>query len=621
MSRAGGGAPAARPAGGAQAARPAQTGTCSWSVRRHDHRWPAGRAGRRPRRRQRQRRPAGWHLQRPERRPGRRRLPRRVVHDRRRNERDRRLEGRRLHRPARIDRRRRRQGRHRHRAPAATRSAAGRAVPSWSARTAMSHGDRRQRRCGDRAERIGRRRCSAVESTAGPNGGPWSVTRAGTATGPAGNRFRRRPRGGRGRPNGAVAAAVAPAWRPVPGRAGGSRAGVATGRGGAVAGGTRWVGASNLAGQGAYVRSGFGYYNTFNRGWYAQHPGAWGAAVGWLAGSAWSAASWGSCCSTCGYAESATPYVYDYGDNITYQDGRSTTATRSMPRKPNMPSRRSSTPTPAAPPSRPRTRKWQPLGVFALVFGEETTSDNIFQLAINKDGVVRGNYYNALTDSTQPVFGSLDKKSQRVAWSVGEKKDKVFEAGLYNLTSGADDGPGSHRQGQDRPVPAVPHRAATGGPAAADGSAAAGSRSEEVLTWRARKRQPDGIRSSKSVALRLRGSPDALAFERGVPTHVQDASRRRPVKMKSKEYDRELGKLQTELAKLQEWVEARRPARWSSCSRAATGPARAAPSGPLPNGSARGCSASSPCRPHRTARRRKSTASGTPRNFPRAARS
>src|SRR5256885_7692836 len=35
---------------------------------------------------------------------------------------------------------------------------------------------------------------------------------------------------------------------------------------------------------------------------------------------------------------------------------------------------------------------------------------------------------------SQPVFGSLDKKSQRVAWSVGEKKDKVFETGLYNLT-------------------------------------------------------------------------------------------------------------------------------------------------------------------------------------------
>jgi hypothetical protein len=78
--------------------------------------------------------------------------------------------------------------------------------------------------------------------------------------------------------------------------------------------------------------------------------------------------------------------------------------------------------------------KYQPLGIFALVKGDETTSDNIFQLAINKDGVVRGNYYDALTDTVQPVFGSLDKKSQRVAWSVGDKKDKVFEAGLYNLT-------------------------------------------------------------------------------------------------------------------------------------------------------------------------------------------
>src|SRR5262249_14795062 len=78
--------------------------------------------------------------------------------------------------------------------------------------------------------------------------------------------------------------------------------------------------------------------------------------------------------------------------------------------------------------------KWQPLGVFAMVKGQETTSDNIFQLALNKDGVVRGNYYNALVDSVQPVYGALDKKSQRVAWTVGDKKDTVFEASLYNLT-------------------------------------------------------------------------------------------------------------------------------------------------------------------------------------------
>jgi hypothetical protein len=69
-----------------------------------------------------------------------------------------------------------------------------------------------------------------------------------------------------------------------------------------------------------------------------------------------------------------------------------------------------------------------------MVQGDETSSNDIFQLAMNKDGIVRGNYYNAISDSTTPVTGSLDKKSQRVAWTIGDKKYPVYEAGLYNLT-------------------------------------------------------------------------------------------------------------------------------------------------------------------------------------------
>jgi hypothetical protein len=80
--------------------------------------------------------------------------------------------------------------------------------------------------------------------------------------------------------------------------------------------------------------------------------------------------------------------------------------------------------------------EWQPLGVFALVRGEEQTSDKLFQLAVNKDGVIRGNYYDAIADSTTPVYGSVDKRTQRAAWSVGEKQDVVFEAGIANLTRG-----------------------------------------------------------------------------------------------------------------------------------------------------------------------------------------
>jgi hypothetical protein len=48
--------------------------------------------------------------------------------------------------------------------------------------------------------------------------------------------------------------------------------------------------------------------------------------------------------------------------------------------------------------------------------------------------VFRGNYYDAVADNTLPVYGSVDQKTQRVAWSIGDKKTIVFEAGLNNLT-------------------------------------------------------------------------------------------------------------------------------------------------------------------------------------------
>ena len=82
----------------------------------------------------------------------------------------------------------------------------------------------------------------------------------------------------------------------------------------------------------------------------------------------------------------------------------------------------------------PPTEDWKPIGVFALVQGSETSSNNIFQLAVNKDGIVRGNYYDGLTDASTPVYGSVDKKSQRVAWTIGKNKDRVYESGVYNLT-------------------------------------------------------------------------------------------------------------------------------------------------------------------------------------------
>ena len=78
--------------------------------------------------------------------------------------------------------------------------------------------------------------------------------------------------------------------------------------------------------------------------------------------------------------------------------------------------------------------EWVSLGVFGMVQGDEKDANKIFQLAINKDGVIRGNYYDALSDTESAVSGSVDKKTQRAAWVVGDRKDTVYETGIGNLT-------------------------------------------------------------------------------------------------------------------------------------------------------------------------------------------
>jgi hypothetical protein len=227
------------------------------------------------------------------------------------------------------------------------------------------------------------------------------------------------------------------------------RGGVAVGPYGAAARSTRGVAAAGVAGSvgvrrgtyhvsgaalhahGTYVRSGFRYYNTFHSGWYRRYPGAW-RATAWAGATAWLTASWATLASYCSYP--ATPVYYDYGATVVYQgdtvyiDGdQVATAAQFAEQAISFADAGRETKV---------TEKgdWKPLGVFALVRGEEESSDKIFQLAVNKDGVIRGNYYDAIADNTLAVYGSVDKKTRRAAWSVGEKKDVVFEAGIANLT-------------------------------------------------------------------------------------------------------------------------------------------------------------------------------------------
>lgn len=303
----------------------------------------------------------------------------------------------------------------------------------------------------------------SIGTTTGPAGSGVAVSRGGAAVGP----------GGAVAGGSRAGAAVGPAGGAV---AGASRGGIATGPGGTVAGGSRvggavgpggntvrgashWNAASNPYGayasasrgvavggaaghytsyrsatalhtQAGYVRTSFSSYNYFNSGWYVAHPRAWRAAA-WAGAAYWACAPYATVSSFCGYP--AEPVVYDYGSTLVYEDNRvfyngEPVATAEEYTAQAISYAEAGV---AAKPS--EMEEWKSLGVFALIQGNEEDANNIFQLALNKDGVIRGNYHNGLTDSTLPVYGSVDKKTQRAAWIIGDKKDTVYETGVGNL--------------------------------------------------------------------------------------------------------------------------------------------------------------------------------------------
>lgn len=278
----------------------------------------------------------------------------------------------------------------------------------------------------------------------GPGGQEFGkVGRVGGVQGPGGNAIggSRSISGTRG-PAGSGAAISRGGFASGPNGMAAFRGGVAVGPNGVVAGrtgiaanghGTYYRSAVAVSGQGVAVRAGaVGYHHCFTSTWCAQYPGAWYAAR-WATAVAWTAATWSNVANYGGYAY-AEPVSYDYGSTVVYQDD-SVYVNGDVVGTTEEYSKQATTIAETGKEAEaPKEDEWQPLGVFAMVQGEEKSSNNIFQLAINKDSVIRGNYYNAVTDTTEPVYGSVDKKTQRVAWMVGDAKAPIYEAGLVNLT-------------------------------------------------------------------------------------------------------------------------------------------------------------------------------------------
>jgi hypothetical protein len=201
---------------------------------------------------------------------------------------------------------------------------------------------------------------------------------------------------------------------------------------------TNRVSPAQLASRGEEVRGAYGYPGVFDRGWWADHPGAWGWG-GWGNGWAWGGSAWPELAGWWGVSGANEPTEYDYGNNITYQNDTVYYGSQPVESSETYYNQAEtiaqSVPTTSADNVHTEAlgKNWKPLGVFSLVQGGQTSTTVMFQLAVNKAGAIKGNYYNALTGETKPVSGAVDKKGMRAAWFVGENKKVVYDTGVANL--------------------------------------------------------------------------------------------------------------------------------------------------------------------------------------------
>ncbi len=229
-----------------------------------------------------------------------------------------------------------------------------------------------------------------------------------------------------------------------------------------------------------YHHTNWAHHNRpFSRGWYGRHGRAWGYGWGgWGWGNPWAIGTFGAAAAWLGM-ENASPVVGNYGtvptvytsDTINTEpaeeqlneydnptpgerqlaesdtDDEGATSDDLHLEMPTYSGDQDSpldvTPEQAAQAEKlarsgakdpPKDTAFLPLGVFSSAPQGKSEASALVHLAISKTGLVRGTYFDLLSDQDYPIRGALDKKTQQVAFTFGPQDKVVFETSLANLT-------------------------------------------------------------------------------------------------------------------------------------------------------------------------------------------
>lgn len=167
----------------------------------------------------------------------------------------------------------------------------------------------------------------------------------------------------------------------------------------------------------------------YTAGWYARHPGLF------MVQHPWAVATWVGLAAWCGVTAAPVSYGYGgYGESVSYpaEPAANDAAAAAYEKEVDQASQLAA----AGQQSQAALDQgdWMSVGVFALVPGGQTQANSTVQLNVSKDGIVKGTYYDMLTDSVQPLSGSINLQTQMVAWALDSNKSIVYETGLQTLT-------------------------------------------------------------------------------------------------------------------------------------------------------------------------------------------
>ena len=187
---------------------------------------------------------------------------------------------------------------------------------------------------------------------------------------------------------------------------------ISAGHGASFVNGQFVGGRTSSAGNGAYT-----HWNCFGPGWVNNYPNYWWPGKWAVATTAWATATYAMAGGYCGCSSEGT--YYDYGENVTYQDGTVYQDGQPVASQDEYYNQAEQI---AASGKETNGEDWMPLGVFALVDDGQTKTDKVAQLALDKEGVIRGNFHDILADTVTPITGAVDKAQQHRAQVRGERQ-------------------------------------------------------------------------------------------------------------------------------------------------------------------------------------------------------